>query len=468
FHRTCRAICPHVVLVRSFSVNFSGKSVQFQPKSITMAKFDLTAKNCQYLDRHLTFPLLEFLLQKKVFDQTSLLKFILETVSKTNMVDYKHDIRERLAMDKVHPDELAQGRANVLATLKELQAEVAPLMKCMEELKNPDSTKDSKSVIHALQQTLDYDIILSAQKLAKYLYECGNYNDSLSYLYVCMLVMEPYDKNYLGVLWGKLAVEILTLNWQTALEDLTRLRDFIENYNFSPIQVLQQRAWLIHWSVLVFFNHGKGRDLIIDMFLYKPQYLNAIQTMCPHILRYLATAVIINRGRRNALKDLIKVIQQESYTYRDPITEFLEHLYVNFDFEGARKKLHECQTVIVNDFFIIGCLTEFVENARLMIFETFCRIHQCITIGMLADKLNMKPDEAECWIVNLIRNARLDAKIDSKLGHVVMGTQPLSPYQQLVEKIDSLSVRSEALTLLVERKHKAKTQEAGEGHWKYY
>lgn len=31
-----------------------------------MAKFDLTAKNCQYLDRHLTFPLLEFLLQKNV------------------------------------------------------------------------------------------------------------------------------------------------------------------------------------------------------------------------------------------------------------------------------------------------------------------------------------------------------------------------------------------------------------------
>lgn len=34
---------------------------------------------------------------------------------------------------------------------------------------------------------------------------------------------------------------------------------------------------------------------------------------------------------------------------------------------------------------------------------------------MLADKLNMSPEEAERWIVNLIRNARLDAKIDSKL-----------------------------------------------------
>lgn len=78
---------------------------------------------------------------------------------------------------------------------------------------------------------------------------------------------------------------------------------------------------------------------------------------------------------------------------------------------------------------------------------------------MLAEKLNMNPEEAECWIVNLIRNARLDAKIDSKLGHVVMGTQPLSPYQQVLEKIDTLSVRSEALQQLIERKVKAKTQE---------
>lgn len=81
---------------------------------------------------------------------------------------------------------------------------------------------------------------------------------------------------------------------------------------------------------------------------------------------------------------------------------------------------------------------------------------------MLAEKLNMNPEEAECWIVNLIRNARLDAKIDSKLGHVVMGTQPLSPYQQLLEKIDTLSVRSEALQQLIERKVKAKTQEVSQ------
>ncbi|CAG9581522.1 unnamed protein product [Danaus chrysippus] len=271
------------------------------------------------------------------------------------------------------------------------------------------------------------------------------------------------SQNYLSVLWGKLASEILVQNWDGALDDLTKLREFIDNggggATVNNMQALQQRTWLVHWSLFVFFNHVKGRDLIIEMFLYKPLYLNAIQTMCPHILRYLATAVIINRSRRNALKDLVKVIQQEAYTYRDPITEFIEHLYVNFDFEAARRKLNQCQAVLLTDFFLIACLEEFVENARLMIFETFCRIHQVISIGMLAENLNMQPDEAECWIVNLIRNARLDAKIDSKLGHVVMGAQPLSPYQQLVERIDSLAVRSEALSSLVERKQKTRNQD---------
>ncbi|KAH8364691.1 eukaryotic translation initiation factor 3 subunit E [Drosophila eugracilis] len=435
-----------------------------------MANFDLTRINCQYLDRHLTFPLLEFLCGKEIYNQQELLEYILETVNKTNMIDYTMDTRKRLNLSQEMPEELVQRKAEVLATLKQLQNEVAPIMKATDILKNGESMKDSKTFVNALQKDYNFKVehLESAYKLAKYLYECGNYQESTSYLYFCLIVMSPNDKNYLNVLWGKLAAEILTLNWNTALEDLTRLRDYIDSANFSTIQALQQRTWLIHWSVLVFFNHPKGRDLIIEMFLYKPLYLNAIQTMCPHIMRYLATAVVINRTRRNALKDLIKVIQQESYTYRDPITEFLECLYVNFDFEGARLKLHECQTVILNDFFIVACLNEFVEDARLMIFETFCRIHQCITISMLADKLNMKPNEAECWIVNLIRNARLNAKIDSKLGHVVMGTQPLSPYQQLVEKIDSLSMRSEHLAGLIERKSKQKQNQESVDSWKYY
>jgi hypothetical protein len=52
------------------------------------------------------------------------------------------------------------------------------------------------------------------------------------------------------------------------------------------------------------------------------------------------------------LKELIKVIQQEHYTYSDPITEFLECLYVNYDFEGAQEKLRECEEVMPRLHFL--------------------------------------------------------------------------------------------------------------------
>nr|CAD7396433.1 unnamed protein product [Timema poppensis] len=275
--------------------------------TLIMAKFDLTSRMAQYLDRHLVFPLLEFLSAKQIYEENELLQGKLDILSKTNMVDYAIDIRKQLYPKQEVPETLKNRRVQVLSQLQELQNEVAPILKLLSDdvaMKTMETLRDSKALLNFL--TKEHD------------------------------------------------------------------------------------------------------------------------TMCPHILRYLATAVIINRSRRSALKDLVKVIQQESYTYRDPITEFLEHLYVNFDFDGAR------------------------ENSCNYAISSYI---------MLAEKLNMNPEEAECWIVNLIRNARLDAKIDSKLAHVVMGTQPLSPYQQLVEKIDSLSVRSEALQSLIERKLKARTQD---------
>lgn len=51
---------------------------------------------------------------------------------------------------------------------------------------------------------------------------------------------------------------------------------------------------------------------------------------------------------------------QESYTYKDPITEFVECLYVNFDFDSAQKKLRECESVriaLLSFPFTFFCVT---------------------------------------------------------------------------------------------------------------
>ena len=137
---------------------------------------------------------------------------------------------------------------------------------------------------------------------------------------------------------------------------------------------------------------------MIDLFLYQPQHLNTIQMMLPHIHHYLTTVLITNKDIQNCrqmLKDLVSY--SAGVLYKDPITEFVDCVYVNFDFDGAQKKLRECESVLVNDF-LVACLEDFIENAYLFPLEAFCCIHQCISTNVLADKLNMPPDEAERWI----------------------------------------------------------------------
>ncbi len=44
-----------------------------------------------------------------------------------------------------------------------------------------------------------------------------------------------------------------------------KLKELIDSNTFMPVlQQLQQRTWLMHWGLYVFFNHENGRNLIID------------------------------------------------------------------------------------------------------------------------------------------------------------------------------------------------------------
>merc|ERR1719155_436919 len=124
---------------------------------------------------------------------------------------------------------------------------------------------------------------------------------------------------------------------------------------------------------------------------------------------------------------------------------FLLALYVDMDFDQAQQELKLCAQVLKADYLLHEAWTDFEENARLLIFETYCRIHQCINILQIASKLNMEAEEAELWIVKLIQNAKLDARIDSEKSRVVMSKAPPSVYQQVIERTKNLSFRSTML-----------------------
>ncbi|XP_050288022.1 eukaryotic translation initiation factor 3 subunit E-like [Quercus robur] len=61
---------------------------------------------------------------------------------------------------------------------------------------------------------------------------------------------------------------------------------------------------------------------------------------------------------------------------------------------------------------------------------------------VLAEKLNLNYEVAERWIVNLIWGSKLDAKIDSESGIVVMEPNHPKVYEQLIDHTKALSGRT--------------------------
>ncbi|KAI0560184.1 Translation initiation factor eIF3 subunit E [Gracilaria domingensis] len=413
----------------------------------TMPKmeFDLTSTISEFLDRHLVIPLLDFIGQHphmtSCYNQEDIMRAKLDLLSNTGMVDYAIEVHQDL-YGTDPPEELVTRRDRVLLALQSLSEDAGPLLKVISD----------EELFTELRE-----IVEAAYEFGKFQFDCGSYQDTATLMQVYRILMDGSNpEREFFALWGKFAADILSFNWDEALEDMNMLREVIDatgrHVLLNPLQQLQHRTWLIHWSLFVFFNHRDGRNGIIDL-LFSDKYLNTIQTNCPHVLRYLTTAVITNKKRRGVLKDLVKVIQQEAYAYSDPITEFVEYLYVNFDFEGAQDMLQNCENTLRRDFFLYSMLDDFLEDARRTIFETYCRIHQVIDIGMLASKLNMGQDEAEKWLVNLIRNARLDAKIDSQANQVIMGVSVPSVYEQVVDTTKNLLIRATVLAQNSDRPH---------------
>ena len=178
------------------------------------------------------------------------------------------------------------------------------------------------------------------------------------------------------------------------MEEIQKVRDAIETRLFNaPLAQLHHRTWLLHWALFPFFHHDAARDTLVDLY-FTPAYINTIQTSCPWLLRYLAAAVISGRNRTSTgknvsrgggtyqkqLKDLIRIVKQEGYEYQDPVTEFIRALYVDFDFEEAQRKLSAADEVLRGDFFSQGIAEPFVEAARHLISESYCKIHQRIDI----------------------------------------------------------------------------------------
>jgi translation initiation factor 3 subunit E len=431
----------------------------YQHKMAEKKIFDLTPVMVPYFDNHMIIPLLDFVKEVGLYEPEVVVRGKIKTLNATNLIDVIEDeytnnpdiaeLQTEFSCQKAILDDRRNAVFDKLDNPPEVVTKVAEFFANAELVQQLQELKASASnLIEFLSNNgLTTDALEKYYKYAKFKFECGVYEEADSMLgNYLSVVQNQQSSSALNAHWGQLACRILTARWEASLQGLNAVKELIDGRNIAPMDQLRQRAWVLHWGLFVHINQRDGADALVDFFSEKV-YLQTLENLCPWLLRYYAAFVILSPNRRRTqLRDVLAEIQSMNYQYRDPITEFLESLYNQFDFDEAQLKLKECQELVKADFFLQIFIDKFMHEARVMICEMYCTINRRVDLHMLADKLQMTEEESEKWMVEMVRNSpvgstTLDAKIDSSAKQVIMSTPSRMAHQLVIERTRDLTVR---------------------------
>jgi len=441
--------------------------------------YDLTHKLSPFLDQHLMLTIFSFLETKGVYDKRSINMAYIQVLDKTNMLDFMIELMESETIGQKADEDLKRRRENVMEDIKQSRDKVLALLQILEDPSCFDRIKTFTNLQELYTEfNLEPGVLKDLFNYAQMLYKAGNYQVSAELLkwYRKLEKIGDIDgKMYVSAMWGCFASFILQKEWGQAADFAVKLDEFINSeQSISGAlknDVLLHRTWFAHWILFILFkvewtgaNAKKSEEQqnlvynwnkLVDVFLNEKN-VSVICLSAPHLLRYVAALLILHNKRlKHLLTDVAKIMHQEQECYQDPLTKFLLALYIDMDFDAAQAMLRECQSALEIDYFLSEHWEAFQDNARLLIFESYCRVHQYIDIDMIAQKLNMNPEAAELWIVKLIQSARLNARIDSENNRVLMGKKNPTVYQQVIEKAKNMAFRTTLIQANVANAQKA-------------
>lgn len=413
-------------------------------------KYDLTQTLLPFLDRHLIVPILDFVSKSNLYDSKKIDQTKYDLLKDSLMTENVEALWKKIHPGEPVPTSVPKNKQQYEQKAEEYQQDLNVLSDTFdnEEVQN-NLKQDKVQNLRLLEQHgVTVDKINSIYHLSQLKFSQGQYEPAAGMLNQFLLLSTNNSLN-LSALWGKFACDLLTLDATAAVEDQQALREIVDQRGFSdPLTQLHNRAWIIHWSLFLLRNSNFNKEGLIDLF-FSPSYISTIQASCPWIIRYISASVVsVYIKNRNStsnerrLNDLVRVIGQEVYEYQDPITEFIRALYIDCDFAAAQSKLLEAETIMTFDFFLSDMKESFLKSARQLVSERYCRIHQRIDIKQLSAQLNLSLELGEKWIANLIKDTKMDAKINETENTIIMNYQPSSVYQQVIDNTKGLSFRS--------------------------
>ena len=319
-------------------------------------------------------------------------------------------------------EEVTQALVKVLAATL-LARELDQLPKALlDSIPWRDSIDQTNSQISAFQTDRSSAALdkPSHRLLAKLLYETGDYSQSFT-------VLNELSKLGETDLWGLVHSAVAA----NRLDEGMKLISELSNSQLT----LEQRIWLVHISLFVAFPEKPG--FVVEIAGIE---IGAVAAVCPHLIRYLVAAYVLTRDHKGLITFLAAIKGQP---HSDPLLTLTLQTIESFEFHLAMSELPAALALIRSDFFLSAVEEPLSTNIQRFIIETYLRIHASLSMEELSSYLHLPVDQTELWAANLIRNAHMDAIIDSNRIKIQRTSQSL--YTGVIEKTKEACFRSKVL-----------------------
>ena len=139
------------------------------------------------------------------------------------------------------------------------------------------------------------------------------------------------------------------------------------------------------------------------------------------------------------------ILKSEICTQEDDFSAFIRLLYMDFDLENAKKKIEQVKLSASRDIIYSSHAAQITESCQKMYFEVYCKIFNTLEIKTVADFLQTSLEEAEIWIINLIRKNNIKAAMDVAGTTLLIGSQASEESESLARSAKELMSRNRIL-----------------------
>ena len=211
---------------------------------------DLLPRLIPFLDRHLVFPILEFLEKQESSDASTIKALKFELLKETNMSDYVGSLEADIKGLSEAPASYTQKREAVLAkrqSLEDASSKMTALLDNQEVTNTLRSDKVANMNYLRDEHGVTPEDVSALYDFGQFLFSVGDYEAASDLLFQFRLLSTDNEKTSAAT-WGKLACEVLQANWEQAMDEISKVREGIDTRLFNaPLAQLSHRTWLLHW-----------------------------------------------------------------------------------------------------------------------------------------------------------------------------------------------------------------------------